>query len=197
MTEAIFGLLGVLAGVALAGFKDVLIERRREQRMMRVSIRVLLAELGNMAVVAKQVRDRGRWKAVEPRPRPAAIWSEHLTALADLDDALWNAIDVAVSYAEHIETSIRVAPGERLSEPERAIVEKAIKQFEAAAYALITYRAFHRHVGDVTPRRSLSRRVRTAVRAPFSRARYKLRRRRYLAGRDAAQAPSAYDGNGS
>jgi hypothetical protein len=92
MVTAIFGLLGVLVGAVVTGLTQHALDRARERRLKRASLRLLANELGDAWISAKRTRDEGTW--VSPHRVNQAystdVWVEHRTTLAaTVDSFTW------------------------------------------------------------------------------------------------------------
>ncbi len=84
VTEAIFGLLGVVVGGALTGGIDYLARRREERQTARALARAIYAHLLDLRSQCAYCADRGDWLLVdEPFVLPE-VWQEHELVLARL-----------------------------------------------------------------------------------------------------------------
>jgi hypothetical protein len=84
MTEAIFGLLGVVVGGALTGGIDVLAKRREERAMMRALARTIFAALTDLRSQCVYCRKLGTWLLVAEPLRLPAAWTDHELTLGRL-----------------------------------------------------------------------------------------------------------------
>lgn len=81
MSEAVFGLVGVVVGALLSGSTEWLLARRREQRSARTAARVVRDE---MYLVAAWLEDlsSGEWTVPADWRYDAAVWNEQRIHLA-------------------------------------------------------------------------------------------------------------------
>lgn len=79
VTEALIGLIGVVAGALLGGLVRVLVDRQRQQLRARVAARLIAAELGVVVRKLQSAVKTGGWWAGE---LPTQAWRGHLGDLA-------------------------------------------------------------------------------------------------------------------
>lgn len=84
MTEAIFGLVGVLIGGLLTGGIDYLMRRREERQMMRALARALHSELVDMRSQCGYCVELGNWLLVDRPFVLPSVWRDHELVLGRL-----------------------------------------------------------------------------------------------------------------
>lgn len=116
MSEAIFGLVGVVIGAFAAGLGDYLLETRRESRIVRRAARLLQLELEEARDFIRDSLDRTRWTAEPERVLSNEVWFQHRDAFASVEDAdLWRAVSDGFIAIAGIRRKNRDAPpGTRL-----------------------------------------------------------------------------------
>jgi hypothetical protein len=104
MTEAIFGLVGVLVGGAITWGIEAARERRRRREELRVAVRLVSAEL-------KELDYRARFPQRAKGPA-APAWQAHQHVLArDLNDETWSTVAHAYEDLLYVEQGRPVAEG--------------------------------------------------------------------------------------
>jgi hypothetical protein len=96
MTEAIFGLVGVVVGGVLSGGVGYALERRRATNAATVAARLLADELAFALWVLKIALDARRWSDVPRYDFGVDLWAEHRALLASkLSVADWIQVSAA------------------------------------------------------------------------------------------------------
>jgi hypothetical protein len=142
MSEAIFGLVGVIIGAFAAGLGDYLLETRRESRMIRRAARLLQLELEEARDFIRDSLDRTRWIAEPERVLSNEVWFQHRDAFASVEDAeLWSAVSNGFIAIAGIRRMNRNAPpgtdldpgGERAEDAEAGMgpIQLALEQLRS------------------------------------------------------------------
>jgi hypothetical protein len=84
VTEAIFGLVGVLIGGILTGGIDYFMRRREERQAMRALARALHAEFLDMRSQCAYCAELGNWLLVDQAFTLPRVWQEHELVLGRL-----------------------------------------------------------------------------------------------------------------
>lgn len=84
MTQAIFGLVGVLIGGLLTGGVDYMMRRREERETMRSLARAIHAELLDMRSQCEFCSDLGNWHLVDQAFKLPSVWRDHELVLGRL-----------------------------------------------------------------------------------------------------------------
>jgi hypothetical protein len=123
VTEAIFGLLGVIVGGVLQAMSSWVMERQRAQWATRKAGRLFAPKLGRCDFILTMAHERGTtWAIVGQELREALeAWPEHADAFAATlrpDD--WNKLVQAIMEFERIEQVAGVVPhDERINDENR------------------------------------------------------------------------------
>ena len=133
MTEAIFGLVGVLIGGVLSGAVTLWIDRTRERRDAQAAVRLVRDEVGRSA-------DRFDLALRVDRPvndeRSTSMWHELRPLLArSLNEETWECVVGAYAWIEALSHSSPTT-SELLSQVDRAILETAVPDVRRAVDAL-------------------------------------------------------------
>jgi hypothetical protein len=84
VTQAIFGLVGVLIGGLLTGGVDYVMSRREERETMRSLARALHAELLEMRSQCSFCADLGNWHLIDQTFVLPSVWQDHELVLGRL-----------------------------------------------------------------------------------------------------------------
>jgi hypothetical protein len=153
MTEAVFGLLGVIIGGLLTAMVQVVQERRAERVLGRAAARLLSAELSVQQELLMRWAADDSAVAVGAELPPVVDWPVQRAVMArSLDEPKWRA--VAAAYAKlviwHADLPRRVAA----ADVRRTDMAALADELEAARYELQQFRsghARHRSAGDRQP----------------------------------------------
>jgi hypothetical protein len=117
MTQAIFGLIGVLVGAFVTSGWEFLMERRRERKAFRRSRRLVAEELHtiwvHMLVVEDGKTPTSTTEKTEARFLPTNTWAAHREVMADdaLSDDAWNVLPMLFNNAESLRFYLLDQPG--------------------------------------------------------------------------------------
>jgi hypothetical protein len=137
MTEAIFGLIGVLVGGVLQGGTTWWIERRRESWAARRAGRLLTHDL-------KRLRFLMTYASEQPLPwgflghqirNGLANWPEHAAVLAGTihENDMWQDIVTAVDSLERTEQRSHASPDDNIGPEDQARAAEVAEELWAAA----------------------------------------------------------------
>lgn len=76
MTDAVFGLVGVMLGGVLTGTVTYLLERQRERKRVRAASRLLFDALWDAYLTGQSLLMDGTWPGTNP-PLNYGVWEEH------------------------------------------------------------------------------------------------------------------------
>jgi len=104
MTEAIFGLVGVIIGGLLNGGVTWLVDRQQSKGAVKVSARLVLSELEMIEVSATSALETANYGQLTFGD--TAEWIEHRPVLASkLSDGEWSALDNCFAYFAHMKAT--------------------------------------------------------------------------------------------
>jgi hypothetical protein len=93
MTEAIFGLVGVVIGGLLNGGVTMLTERSRRRASAKTAARIVIGEVGDNELAIKLALEEGRWAFIKTAVDLTAATEHRATLAATLKDPAWLAFD--------------------------------------------------------------------------------------------------------
>lgn len=146
MTEAIFGLFGVVVGGLLTGAREWVLARRKERGEARAAARRVSAELRDGLDIIGEWLDAGWW-AWDYWQSPT-VWREEQMKLAlTLPGESWSAVQHAYGRLGHIDRSTsrlaRAGTSDvdvlKLKSEERAALEADARDVERAVDALAAF----------------------------------------------------------
>ncbi|MDQ2629378.1 MAG: hypothetical protein M3Y75_00175 [Actinomycetota bacterium] len=116
MSEAIFGLVGVLLGAIAAGLGDYLLGKNREKAEVRRSARLLSLELEEARIFIEDSLEELRWVADPERVLSNGVWFEHRGSFAQVKSPdLWRVVSGAfLKVGELRRKNHGAKPGTRL-----------------------------------------------------------------------------------
>jgi hypothetical protein len=116
MSQAIFGLIGVVLGAVAAGVGDYLLGKRQERVATKRAGRLLLLELQEAIDFIESSLRELRWIADPARVLSNEVWVEQRAAFAQVDSAkTWEAVSGAFLRAADLRRKNQGAvPGTRL-----------------------------------------------------------------------------------
>lgn len=131
MSEAIFGLVGVVLGALAAGLGDYLIEARRESRIVRRVARMLHLELEEARDFIEASLARSVWIAEPERVLSNEVWCVHRDEFAGVRDRdLWDCVSAAFLAIAGVrrnnlgaEAGVRLEEGDERTEDAAAVLE--------------------------------------------------------------------------
>ncbi len=103
MTEAIFGLIGVVVGGVLSGAVTWAMQRRTERRAVRAAARLLAYELrGALSYIEGELRPvESDWQSRALSSLGTELWAKHRALLASaLSGSEWTAVSAAFEVVE-------------------------------------------------------------------------------------------------
>lgn len=131
MTDALFGLLGVIVGGVLTGFVGIAVEHQRERRLARVAARVLREHLLD-AMRAGEDQLAGRPNVLEASAQALlAAWEQERRTLATVMD-----YSPYSDVAEGVRAAGQAAALGLLTAQERERLAHLVAQIGAAAHEL-------------------------------------------------------------
>lgn len=95
MSEAVFGLVGVVIGALITGGVDLILEHRREERALRTAGRMLTLELVEARNLITTSLAEGHWLAEPLRVLSNEQWSEHRGIWAAAKGKCWDEVSEA------------------------------------------------------------------------------------------------------
>jgi hypothetical protein len=102
MSEAIFGLVGVLVGSVTTGMLQWLLARRAERIEGRAAIRLVMQDFFSAQALARPVRATGVW-GIELDDFILEGWIEYRKRLAsDLDPEMWKRVEGSALGIRHL-----------------------------------------------------------------------------------------------
>jgi len=127
MSEAIFGLIGVLLGAIAAGVGDYLLGKRRERVETKRAARLLLLELKEAREFIEDSLQKMRWVSNPEAVLSNEVWVEHRAAFAQINSSVvWETVSDAFLQIGNLRRRNRGAkPGTRL-EPGDERTEDAV-----------------------------------------------------------------------
>jgi hypothetical protein len=148
MAEAIFGLIGVLIGALVTGGLDLILERRREKKLVRRAIRLVGDELHKVWVSLSMLVQAGTAPPMqEPEPElflPTSAWAAHREILVDeIPNDAWD--EIAFLLGNNI-TGLRlhllheIKPGQPFSSGMSEMIRKNAEQIAVVYEFLIGHR---------------------------------------------------------
>ncbi len=112
MSEAIFGLIGVVIGALAAGLGDYVLEATREARAVQRAARMLRLELHEASNFVTYSLDELRWIADPEQVLSNEVWVEHRAEFAGIKDGdLWDAVAGAFLAIAELRRANRGAEG--------------------------------------------------------------------------------------
>jgi hypothetical protein len=126
VSEAIFGLVGVLLGAIAAGLGDYLLGKNREKAEVRRSARLLSLELEEARIFIETSLEELRWVADPERVLSNGVWFENRGSFAQVKSSdLWRVVSRAfLKIGELRRNNHGAEPGTRL-EPDDERYEDA------------------------------------------------------------------------
>lgn len=141
MTEAIFGLLGVVVGALVTAWSERAMHHRKERQLRQLAARALFDDLITFQASVHQALEHADVTMVDDGTPIGAIWREHRAALAAVRWDAWTTIQAGVLVAESFPRD--------LPEPEEPtdpkVVAGALVELEEHVDAAVT--ALLPHVG--------------------------------------------------
>lgn len=130
MSEAVFGLIGVVVGAFAAGLGDYLLEARREARSVRRAARMLHLELHEAKGFIEISLEEMVWIAEPERVLSNEVWCTYRAEFAAVKDGgLWEDVSQAFLAVAEVRRSnfganagTRLVPGDERSEDAAAVL---------------------------------------------------------------------------
>lgn len=136
MTEAIFGLIGVIIGGLLNGSVAWLTDRHRSKGAVKVSARLVLSELEMIEVSATSALSSANYGQLTFGDN--AEWIEHRATLAaELPDEEWSALDNCFAFFAHMKTMAEA--GTQWDDENKRAMESLVAKTKWCVKALRSY----------------------------------------------------------
>lgn len=136
MTEAIFGLVGVIIGGLLNGGVAWLTDRHRSKGAVKVSARLVLSELEMIEVSATSALSSANYSQLTFGSNTE--WIEHRATLAaELSDEEWSALDNCFAFFAHMKTMAE--GGTKWDDESKRAIESLIAKAKWCLKALRSY----------------------------------------------------------
>lgn len=164
MTEAIFGLIGVVVGGVMQAGASWVMERRRENWAARKAGRLLARAFGRCRFILELASEQElAWGIVSREIRVALErWPEHADVLAGtlVSDDAWGELVRAVEALERIEQRGEASPDESISEKDREVLGSITEEVWGAGFAASVIGVAGTHVSLKQRIRRIWRRIR-------------------------------------
>jgi hypothetical protein len=109
VTEAIFGLVGVIVGALITGLVEWLGHRRGEKRAARAAMRVLASDIAVGIAMLNASKAGSAWWVRPAFSLPTGAWAEYRDLLASHLDRDSDWLDVAAAFQEFADLNSYVA----------------------------------------------------------------------------------------
>lgn len=143
MSQAIFGLLGVVVGALITFGLEWFAERSRERKAAKQAAMLLATELGEKDGFIAACLQFGKWLGDPAEVLSVKLWPEQRSALAASGFKAWQAVDLAFSSIRAVR-DVEVAEGTRKGDPiqppeYRMTLERRLRLIRIASKALRDY----------------------------------------------------------
>jgi hypothetical protein len=136
MTEAIFGLVGVIIGGMLNGGITWLVDRHRSKGAVKVAARLVLSELEMIEVSATSALQSANCSQLTFGDN--AEWIEHRATLAaELPDDEWSALDNCFTFFAHLKAMAET--GTEWDDENKKAMESLVAKTKWCVKALRSY----------------------------------------------------------
>jgi len=150
VTQAIFGLVGVVIGGLITGFVQGVQEWRRDRADLRAAARLLLRELQLAIVGLRIARPKMETGVVTAIPANLTVWAEKQGLLARaLSDADWRRVALAFDRLSIVLESIKGQADEWERVQERALAEGAPDDVDITRQAAAELREIASRAADM------------------------------------------------
>jgi hypothetical protein len=138
LTEAIFGLVGVVIGAVITGGGEYIMRRRDERAQVRAAARLAHSELGDAEDKLGWALESGDYDIVKPDDFPAERWRQHEALFARLltgDE--WSTLERGYVRAQRLGRLISGPRGSRdRTVPQKMYAERGLEDLRAARAVL-------------------------------------------------------------